>query len=65
MMLVEIIRGKKTGDAALATALDYVRAIRKTPIVVNDSRGFFANRCVTAYLLEGHLMLAEGRAGRR
>ena len=46
MMLVEIILGKETGDKALATALDYVRAIRKTPIVVNDSRGFFANRCV-------------------
>jgi len=60
MLLVEIIRGAETGDAALATALDYVRAIRKTPIVVNDSRGFFANRCVMAYLLEGHLMLAEG-----
>jgi 3-hydroxyacyl-CoA dehydrogenase/enoyl-CoA hydratase/3-hydroxybutyryl-CoA epimerase len=60
MMLVEIILGEKTGDTALATALDYVRAIRKTPIVVNDSRGFFANRCVTAYLLEGHLMLTEG-----
>jgi 3-hydroxyacyl-CoA dehydrogenase/enoyl-CoA hydratase/3-hydroxybutyryl-CoA epimerase len=60
MMLVEVILGKKTGDAALATALDFVRAIRKTPIVVNDSRGFFANRCVTAYLLEGVLMLAEG-----
>ena len=48
-MLVEIIMGKKTGDAALATALDYVRAISKTPIVVNDSRGFFANRCVVTY----------------
>ena len=60
MMLVEIIIGKKTGDAALAMALDYVRQIRKTPIVVNDSRGFYANRCVMAYLLEGHLMLAEG-----
>ena len=60
MMLVEIIKGKKTGDAALATALDYVRQIKKTPIVVNDSRGFYANRCVMAYLLEGHLMLAEG-----
>src|SRR5215216_6242362 len=41
MMLVEIIVGKNTGDVALATALDYVRAIGKTPIVVNDSRGFF------------------------
>jgi 3-hydroxyacyl-CoA dehydrogenase / enoyl-CoA hydratase / 3-hydroxybutyryl-CoA epimerase len=60
MMLVEIIMGKKTGDAALATALDYVRQIRKTPIVVNDSRGFYANRCVMAYLLEGHVMLSEG-----
>ncbi len=60
MMLVEIIVGQNTGDEALAAALDYVRAIKKTPIVVNDSRGFFANRCVTAYLREGHLMLAEG-----
>jgi 3-hydroxyacyl-CoA dehydrogenase/enoyl-CoA hydratase/3-hydroxybutyryl-CoA epimerase len=60
MMLVEVIKGERTGDAALATALDYVRQIRKTPIVVNDSRGFYANRCVMAYLLEGHLMLAEG-----
>ncbi|MGH6922261.1 MAG: 3-hydroxyacyl-CoA dehydrogenase NAD-binding domain-containing protein [Propylenella sp.] len=60
MMLVEVILGKETGEEALATALDYVRAIRKTPIVVNDSRGFYANRCVMAYLLEGHLMLAEG-----
>jgi 3-hydroxyacyl-CoA dehydrogenase/enoyl-CoA hydratase/3-hydroxybutyryl-CoA epimerase len=59
MMLVEVIIGERTGDPALALALDYVRAIRKTPIVVNDSRGFFANRCVTAYLLEGHLMLAK------
>jgi 3-hydroxyacyl-CoA dehydrogenase/enoyl-CoA hydratase/3-hydroxybutyryl-CoA epimerase len=60
MMLVEIILGKETGDKALATALDYVRAIKKTPIVVNDSRGFFANRCVLAYILEGHLMFLEG-----
>ena len=60
MMLVEIILGKKTGDVALATALDFVRAIRKTPIVVNDSRGFFANRCVLNYIQEGHLMFMEG-----
>jgi 3-hydroxyacyl-CoA dehydrogenase/enoyl-CoA hydratase/3-hydroxybutyryl-CoA epimerase len=60
MMLVEIIRGKETGERALAVALDYVRAIKKTPIVVNDARGFFANRCVAAYILEGHLMLMEG-----
>ncbi|GJE00303.1 3-hydroxyacyl-CoA dehydrogenase NAD-binding domain-containing protein [Methylobacterium isbiliense] len=60
MLLVEIIMGRETGERALATALDYVRAIKKTPIVVNDARGFFANRCVGAYILEGHLMLAEG-----
>jgi len=60
MMLVEIIMGEKTGDAALATALDYVRAIRKTPIVVNDSRGFYTSRVVGTYIREGHLMLTEG-----
>ncbi|HXW27703.1 MAG TPA: FAD-dependent oxidoreductase, partial [Xanthobacteraceae bacterium] len=60
MMLVELILGKKTGDKALAVALDYVRAIRKTPIVVNDSRGFFTSRVVGTYIREGHLMLAEG-----
>ena len=60
MMLVEIILGKKTGDKALAAALDFVRVIRKTPIVVNDSRGFYANRCVLNYIQEGHLMLLEG-----
>jgi 3-hydroxyacyl-CoA dehydrogenase/enoyl-CoA hydratase/3-hydroxybutyryl-CoA epimerase len=60
MMLVEIIVGKNTGEVALATALDYVRQIRKTPIVVNDSRGFFANRCVLRYIAEGYEMLLEG-----
>ncbi len=60
MMLVEIILGKHTGDAALATAMDYVRAIKKTPIVVNDSRGFYTSRVVGTYLREGHLMLSEG-----
>jgi 3-hydroxyacyl-CoA dehydrogenase/enoyl-CoA hydratase/3-hydroxybutyryl-CoA epimerase len=60
MMLVEIIVGKNTGDVALATALDYVRAIGKTPIVVNDSRGFFANRCVGRYVAEGNEMFLEG-----
>jgi 3-hydroxyacyl-CoA dehydrogenase/enoyl-CoA hydratase/3-hydroxybutyryl-CoA epimerase len=60
MMLVEIIMGKKTGDAALAVALDFVRAIRKTPIVVNDSRGFYTSRVVGTYIREGHLMLMEG-----
>jgi 3-hydroxyacyl-CoA dehydrogenase/enoyl-CoA hydratase/3-hydroxybutyryl-CoA epimerase len=60
MMLVEIILGKKTGEEALAVALDYVRAIRKTPIVVNDSRGFFTSRVVGTYIREGHLMLTDG-----
>ena len=60
MMLVEVIMGKETGAAALATALDYVRAIRKTPIVVNDSRGFYTSRVVGTYIREGHLMLTEG-----
>ena len=60
MMLVEIILGKKTGDGALALALDFVRAIRKTPIVVNDSRGFYTSRVVGTYIREGHLMLMEG-----
>ena len=59
-MLVEVIVGKKTGDAALARALDFVRAIRKTPIVVNDSRGFYTSRVVETYIGEGHRMLTEG-----
>jgi 3-hydroxyacyl-CoA dehydrogenase/enoyl-CoA hydratase/3-hydroxybutyryl-CoA epimerase len=60
MMLVEIILGRNTGDVALAAALDYVRQIGKTPIVVNDSRGFFANRCVLRFTAEGLEMLMEG-----
>jgi 3-hydroxyacyl-CoA dehydrogenase/enoyl-CoA hydratase/3-hydroxybutyryl-CoA epimerase len=60
MALVELIMGENTGPRALAVAMDFVRTLRKTPIVVNDSRGFFANRCVLAYVREGHLMLAEG-----
>ncbi len=62
MMLVEIIMGAKTGDAALAKALDFVRAIRKTPIVVNDKRGFFTSRVVGTYVAEGLAMLEEGIA---
>jgi 3-hydroxyacyl-CoA dehydrogenase/enoyl-CoA hydratase/3-hydroxybutyryl-CoA epimerase len=62
MMLVEIIRGRATGDAAVAKALDFVRQIRKTPIVVNDARFFYANRCIIPYLNEGMRMLAEGVA---
>jgi 3-hydroxyacyl-CoA dehydrogenase/enoyl-CoA hydratase/3-hydroxybutyryl-CoA epimerase len=60
MMLVEVILGRNSGEAALALALDYVRAIKKTPIVVNDARGFYTSRVVGTYLREGHLMLAEG-----
>jgi 3-hydroxyacyl-CoA dehydrogenase/enoyl-CoA hydratase/3-hydroxybutyryl-CoA epimerase len=60
MQLVELIVGQETGSKALATAFDFVRKIGKTPIVVNDARGFYANRCVLNYLLEGHLMLHEG-----
>jgi 3-hydroxyacyl-CoA dehydrogenase/enoyl-CoA hydratase/3-hydroxybutyryl-CoA epimerase len=60
MMLVEVILGKNTGDAALAAALDYVRRIRKTPIVVNDSRAFYTSRVVETYIGEGHMMLTEG-----
>ncbi|GGW44104.1 3-hydroxyacyl-CoA dehydrogenase [Gemmobacter lanyuensis] len=60
MMLVEIIRGAQTGDRAVAKALDFVRQIRKTPIVVNDARFFYANRCIIPYINEGIRMLAEG-----
>ena len=60
MMLVEIIRGKAAGDRAVAKALDFVRQIRKTPIVVNDARFFYANRCIIPYINEGIRMVAEG-----
>jgi 3-hydroxyacyl-CoA dehydrogenase / enoyl-CoA hydratase / 3-hydroxybutyryl-CoA epimerase len=60
MNLVEIIRGEKTGDTAVAKALDFVRQIRKTPIVVNDARFFYANRCIIPYINEGIRMVAEG-----
>ncbi|MGI2032638.1 FAD-dependent oxidoreductase [Rhizobium panacihumi] len=60
MMLTEVILGEKTGDKALATALDFVAKIKKTPIVVNDTRGFFVNRCVFRYINEAYDMLAEG-----
>ena len=60
MALVEIILGKQTGDAAVAKALDFVAQIRKTPIVVNDSRGFYTSRCFGTYVQEGTQMLAEG-----
>ncbi len=60
MMLTEIILGEKTGSKALATAVDFVRAIKKTPIVVNDCRGFYVNRCVGNYMVEAHAMVMEG-----
>lgn len=60
MMLVEVILGKQTGDRAVAKALDFVAQIRKTPIVVNDSRGFYTSRCFATYVQEGTLMLAQG-----
>ncbi|MTH64562.1 3-hydroxyacyl-CoA dehydrogenase NAD-binding domain-containing protein [Paracoccus shanxieyensis] len=60
MLLVEIIKGKQTGPVAVAKALDFVRQIRKTPIVVNDARFFYANRCIIPYINEGIRMVAEG-----
>ena len=60
MLLVEIIKGKQTGDRAVAKALDFARQIRKTPIVVNDARFFYANRCIIPYINEGIRMVAEG-----
>jgi 3-hydroxyacyl-CoA dehydrogenase/enoyl-CoA hydratase/3-hydroxybutyryl-CoA epimerase len=60
MNLVEIIKGKKTGNKAVAVALDFVKQIKKTPIVVNDERYFYANRCILPYINEGIRMLDEG-----
>jgi len=62
MMLVEIIRGKRSGDAAVALALDFTSRIRKTPILVNDARFFYTNRCIIPYLNEGIRMVGEGVA---
>ncbi|QBF31052.1 3-hydroxyacyl-CoA dehydrogenase NAD-binding domain-containing protein [Thalassococcus sp. S3] len=62
MLLVEIIKGKETGDRAVAKSLDYVRQIRKTPIVVNDARFFYANRCIIPYGNEATRMITEGVA---
>ena len=60
MPLVEIIMGEKTDDETLAKAFDYVLQISKTPIVVNDSRGFYTSRVFATYVSEGIAMLAEG-----
>lgn len=60
MPLVEIIKGERSGDEALARAFDLVRQINKTPIVVNDSRGFFTSRVIGHFINEGVAMVAEG-----
>ncbi|WP_420472367.1 3-hydroxyacyl-CoA dehydrogenase NAD-binding domain-containing protein [Brevundimonas sp. FT23042] len=62
MMLVEVILGEKTGEAAIAKSLDYILKIKKTPIVVNDGRGFYTSRCFATYVAEGLAMLEEGYA---
>lgn len=61
MPLVEIIVGEQTSDETLARAFDYVQQINKTPIVVNDSRGFYTSRCFSTYVMEGLALLAEGQ----
>jgi 3-hydroxyacyl-CoA dehydrogenase/enoyl-CoA hydratase/3-hydroxybutyryl-CoA epimerase len=60
MKLVEIIRGKETDDETVARAFDYVQALGKLPIVVNDSRGFFTSRTFGTFVMEGAAMLDEG-----
>ncbi|MFI5429850.1 3-hydroxyacyl-CoA dehydrogenase family protein [Aeromicrobium sp. UC242_57] len=60
MPLVEIIAGKDTSDEAIARVIDYTKAIKKTPIVVGDSRGFFTSRVIGTFVNEGIAMLAEG-----
>ncbi|MFV3411170.1 3-hydroxyacyl-CoA dehydrogenase NAD-binding domain-containing protein [Pseudomonas sp. NY15436] len=60
MSLVEVIKGGKTGERTLAHALDFIKRLRKTPIIVNDARGFFTTRVISRYLQESMGMLAEG-----
>ena len=60
MLLVEIIRGKATAESSVARALEFAARIRKTPIVVNDARFFYANRCIIPYINEGIRMVGEG-----
>ena len=60
MRLVEIIRGARTSEQTIARAYDYVTALGKTPIVVNDSRGFFTSRVFGTFVMEGAAMIAEG-----
>ncbi|SFF55592.1 3-hydroxyacyl-CoA dehydrogenase / enoyl-CoA hydratase / 3-hydroxybutyryl-CoA epimerase [Fontimonas thermophila] len=61
MPLVEIIKGKKTSPETLARSFDFVQQIKKTPIVVNDARGFYTSRCFATYPMEGMTLLAEGQ----
>jgi 3-hydroxyacyl-CoA dehydrogenase/enoyl-CoA hydratase/3-hydroxybutyryl-CoA epimerase len=60
MALLEIVRGEKTSEKTVRRALDFARMIKKTPIVVNDSRGFFTSRVIATFIHEGIMMLAEG-----
>lgn len=60
--LVEVVRGKKTSDESIAKAFDFIKAIRKTPIVVKDNWGFFAARVQNTFILEGITLLQEGYA---
>ena len=60
MPLLEIIKGEQTSDETLYRALDVAKQIKKTPIVVNDSRGFFTSRVIGTFINEGIAMLAEG-----
>src|SRR4051795_13110956 len=60
MPLLEIIKGEQTSDETLYRALDLAKAIKKTPIVVNDSRGFFTSRVIGTFINEGIAMLTEG-----
>ena len=60
MLLVEIIKGEKTGNYAISRAIDFVTKIRKTPILVEDTRGFYCNRCVLRFVEQGTAMLREG-----
>lgn len=60
MALVEVIKGRLTSEQTLAHALDFIKKLRKTPIIVNDAHGFFTTRVISAYLQESMGMLAEG-----
>jgi len=60
MQLVEVIRGRETSEETVARAMDFVKQIRKTPIVVNDGRGFYTSRVFGTYVYEGMALLADG-----